>query len=82
MSDIGIITIDDPALKARAESLLEKGDFIESLTAPVTESPFPLWVWHDTIKMWIGDRWLNVGIFNAESYKEARIGNGLIRIKE
>lgn len=77
-----IITIEDSTLKSRVESLLNKGNFIESLTAPTTESPFPLWIWHDVMKLWIGDRWKNVGIFKAEDYKETRIDNGLIRLKE
>lgn len=81
MEDI-IITIEDSALKARVESLLELKDVVFSLTAPTTSSPFPLWVWHDVMKLWIGDRWKNVGIFRAKDYKETRINNGLIRLKE
>lgn len=77
-----VITIEDSTLRSRVESLLAKGDFVESLTAPTVESPFPLWIWHDVMKIWIGDRWKNVGIFRAKDYKETRIGNGLIGLKE
>lgn len=80
MEDI-VITIQDSTLKAKVESLLEKHDIVFSLTAPTAESPFPLWVWHDVMKLWIGDRWLNVGTYNGPKTTDTRIGNGLIRIK-
>lgn len=75
------ITIKDSALYSKVESLLAKGDVIVSLTAPTTESPFPLWVWKDTLKLWVGDRWQNVGIVEGEFSNNIRIDNGIIRIK-
>lgn len=77
-----IITIKDSALTSKVESLLAKGDVIISLTAPTTESPFPLWIWKDTVKLWVGDRWQNVGIVEGEISNNIRTGNGLIRLKE
>lgn len=60
-----VITIEDSTLRSRVESLLAKGDFVESLTAPTVESPFPLWIWHDVMKIWIGDRWKKCGYISG-----------------
>lgn len=81
MEDI-LITIEDSALKARVESLLENKDIVFSLTAPTVSSPFPLWIWKDIMKLWIGDRWINVGVYRSKDHEIVRTANGLIRLKE
>ena len=76
-----VITIEDSVLKRRAESLINKGDVVFSLTSPTVESPFPLWIWKDVIKLYNRDKWINIGNYRGDN-KDIRMGNGKIRIKE
>lgn len=56
-----IITIEDIVLRKRVQELLDTNNYVISLTAPTISSPFPLWIYKGTIKLWTGNRWKNVG---------------------
>lgn len=76
-----IITIEDPILKQKVQTLLNEKNIVFSLTAPIISSPFPLWVWNTTLKMWICDKWKNVGEYVGDNANDFRVTESLIRIK-
>lgn len=75
-----IITIEDKELREKVQELLNTKNYIVSQTAPTISSPFPLWIYNGTMKLWIGTRWKNVGEFYDTTNNEFRINErGILR---
>lgn len=75
--------ITDTILKDKVQKLLDKGNYVISLSAPDISSPFPLWIYKGTIKMWIDNRWKNVGECTDITSDRIRINeNGVLKRTE
>lgn len=75
-----IITVQDKELKNRVQELLDSCDYVVSQTAPTISSPFPLWIYNGTMKLWITDRWVNVGECDDPLINDFRvIEKGILR---
>lgn len=75
-----IITVQDRELRNKVQELLDRKDFIVSQTAPTVSSPFPIWIYNGTMKLWVTDRWMNVGECNDLLINDFRvIEKGILR---
>lgn len=75
-----IITIKDRELIDRVQELLDSRNVVVSETAPTISSPFPLWIYKGTMKVWVGNRWRNVGECKDPTTSDFRIvENGVLR---
>lgn len=75
-----LITVEDKELKEKVQKLLDFKNYVISLTAPGFQSPYPLWIYNNTMKMWIGTRWINVGKCNLSLTDEFRLNeSGILR---
>lgn len=75
-----IITIEDKGLRDKVQELLDINNYVVSLTAPTFQSPYPLWIYNNTIKMWVGTKWVNVGECNITPTSDFRLSeNGILR---